>query len=98
MRMNRSNVTERREDFSRFVVHLTRNNRGDFPRTGNTARNNFLSILERQKIGAYRPHCLHSSRLDDLPAEIRRAFKVACFTEVPLSQLRFLTQPIAGRK
>jgi len=31
-------------------------------------------------------------------AVVRKAFKVACFTEVPLSQLRFLVRPIQGRQ
>ena len=43
MAVDRSNVTEGREDYSRFVVHLTRTDKADFT-NGSTARDNFVSI------------------------------------------------------
>jgi hypothetical protein len=94
MAVNRSNVTEQREDVSRFVFHVTRN---DEAQGGATACKNFLDILEEQEILAVRPHCLHGRQIGQLPKATREAFKVACFTEVLHSQIRFLTRKIEGR-
>jgi len=92
-----SHVTEQREDVSRFVIHLTRDDRGDFTH-GASARKNFLRILKEQKIIGFRPHCLHSAKLKMLSADLRKSFCVACFTEVPLSQVRHLIGSIEGRQ
>src|SRR5258708_7347548 len=88
-------VTELREDVSRFVVHLTRDDRKDFT-GGGKAKANFLAILNEKKILAARPHCLHHAKVKDTPQE--KSFNVACFTEVPLNQIQFLVGPIAGRR
>lgn len=61
----RENVTEGREDLSRFVIHLTRNDKRDFS-NGGTARENFLNILEQKEIKAFRPHCLYNKKIKDL--------------------------------
>lgn len=90
-------ATEGREDISRFVVHLTRDDRKDFSEGGGTARKNFLSITKDRKIVAYRPHCLHNRILDQLPEKVRERLAVACLTEVPLNQLHLLCQSIPGR-
>ena len=97
MAVNRSNVTELREDVSRFVVHLTRDDTADFDdRCGGAARQNFLSILNEKTILAVRPHCMHHKQLT--AARKVSSCSVACFTEVPLSQIRFLVGPIEGRR
>lgn len=91
------NATEGREDISRFIVHLTRDDRETFPNGGATARDNFIKIISDKKIHSYRPHCLHSRRLKDLPEAVRKRLSVACFTEVPLNQIHLLCQAIPGR-
>lgn len=93
----RETATTGREDFSRFVVHLTRDDSETF-NNGSPARENFLKILKSRKIHAYRPHCIFSRRLNDLSKTSRGKLKVACFTEVPLNQLHLLTRPIEGRE
>lgn len=97
MEITRKNVTDSREDVSRFVVHLTRDDREDF-KYGATARDNFLSIIKQKRIGAFRPHCLHAPQIKGFSRKVRRKFYVSCFTEVPLTQLRFLVQRIKGRQ
>jgi hypothetical protein len=87
-------VMEYRKDISRFMVHLTRDDRGT-DENGATARDNFLNILASRTIGAYRPHCLHTKRLPDAH---RSKFKVACFTECPLSQIEHMAGSIPGRQ
>ena len=62
---NRRNVTEYREDVSRFIVHLTRDDTDDFD-DGKSARNNFFSILKERKVRACQAHCLHRRLLDDI--------------------------------
>ena len=88
-------IIDKREDLSRFVVHLTRDDRKD--NHGATARENFEEILAERKIQAFNPHCIFNKWLDDLPRRIKGQFRVACFTEIPLHQLHLLIQPIKGR-
>lgn len=97
MLVNRYSVTEQREDISRFVVHLTRAGTSDWPKGGATAYDNLTAILEQQCIKAFRPHCLHKKDIEKID-EIYDAFKVFCFTEVPLDQIHLITQEIKGTK
>lgn len=83
---------QHREDISRFVVHLTRDDRKSFS-NGSIARKNFLTILKEKRIVAYSSHCLHHKKLPDKPF-----FKTACFTETPLNHIRQLVGPIPGRQ
>lgn len=91
----KSRAVEGRGDISRFVVHLTRDDRKDFPEGGARAAENFSSIIKDRKIRAHIPHCLHADRI---PAEHRKRFSVCCFTETPLSELHLLTRHIPGRR
>lgn len=79
-------ASQHREDLSRYMVHLTRDDRKDFP-GGTTAKKNFISILNDSKIQAFRPHCLHGKQLKALGDDAEELFKVSCFTETPLSEL-----------
>jgi len=94
--IDRGNVTAQRQDISKFVVHLTRDDSRDF-KDGAPAVTNFLSILKERRIRAIRAHCLHRNRLKEVPPRIRSAFRVTCFTEVPLDQIHLLTQTVVGR-
>ena len=80
MTRTRDRAVEGRGDLSRFVIHLTRDDRNDFE-NGDTAEENFRGIVSDQTILAVRPHCLHA---EDIPDEHSRQFSVCCFTEVPL--------------
>ena len=94
---SRSDITLQREDISKFVVHLTRDDTKDFGEDGSSGRENLTSILDQRTIRAFRPHCLHKKLLPDgMPKSVRAKFNVACFTEVPLHQIHLLTQPIEG--
>lgn len=95
---DRNTITLHREDVSKFVVHLTRDDRSDFGEdVGGTASQNLVNILRKRVIYATGPHCLHAPRLpENMPKRARKAFDVACFTEVPLSQIHLLTQRIEG--
>jgi len=94
MNDQKKNALKGREDISRFVVHLTRDDKDDFT-DGGTAEDNFRAIIEDRRIGAYQPHCIHSK---EIPDKLRPQYSVACFTEVPLTQLHLLTRRIPGRK
>ncbi len=72
----------RREDISRFIVHLTK----DFE--GRPAPANLLSILETHTIYARNHYCLFENKLKEHPTEIREKFYVACMTETPLNQVK----------
>lgn len=91
------NASGKREDFSRFIVHLTRDDTDTF-KNGSSARENFISILKSKEILCSRPHCLYNKQLTKLSEELRDKFNVSCFTEVPLSQIHLLTKKIEGRQ
>ena len=94
----KSSATQGREDISRFVVHLTRDDTETFGNGGATARENFESIIRHGCILAYRAHCLFNPKLSELPEQTQHKFKVACFTEVPLNQIHLLVRDIPGRQ
>ncbi len=94
MPVDKSNVTDAREDISRFVVHLTSEGAG---KPEGAARANLISILTAGKIEARNLHCLHKKKLVALSDEKRKAFQVGCFTEIPLHQIHLLIQPVEGR-
>jgi hypothetical protein len=60
-----------REDVSRFMVHLTRDDRDDYS-DGASARANLRSILSEQRIRALSPHCTFNRKLAKLPDKIAR--------------------------
>jgi hypothetical protein len=95
---DKSNVTAEREDISRFLIHLTRDDRASWGSGGGTAYDNLLAILTQAKVDAFRPHCLHNKRLDELSLIDQERFFVSCFTEVPLTQIHLLTQEVKGRR
>jgi len=90
-------ATEHREDYSRFVVHLTRDDTADFE-NGSSARTNLISIMKSRCILATGSHNIYNKQIENLSEDIKENCKVSCFTEVPLSQLHLLTQEIPGRK
>src|SRR5437016_3781867 len=80
-----------REDISRFMVHLTRDDENEWPEgSGGDARHNFESILDHKSILAIKPHCLHGDLIRKVPEKTQDKFKVACFTETPLAQIKHL--------
>lgn len=95
MSLTRPELTEYRDDISRFMVHLSRDSRYDRGIVnGGTAENNLGRILEGKNIIALKAHCLHAQHL---PPQHLDKFQVTCFTETPLSQLGQLAQEIQGR-
>ena len=90
----KARAIEGRTDLSRFVIHLTRDDKNDFT-DGGTASENFGAIIRNRKVLAIRPHCLHA---DGIPERHTKRFSVCCFTEAPLSEIHLLTRPIPGRK
>ena len=83
-----------RNDLSRFVVHLTRDDRDDYD-NGLTARKNFDGIAEERTILALHPHCLHK---EQIPKKHWPGLSVCYFTDVPLCELHLLTRHIPGRR
>ena len=94
--MKSAHAIKGRDDISRFVVHLTRDDSKSFT-NGGSARKNFLSILKQGRIGAFQSHCLFNPKLARSKESIRKEFRVACFTETPLNQLHLLVREIPGR-
>ena len=83
-----------RDDYSRFLVHLTR----DYKRE--TACRNLINILKEKTIYARNPHCLfhwkiRKGRFSD---QLKRRFNSVCFTEVPLHQVQHISGNISGRR
>src|SRR5438128_2417734 len=90
-------VARKRADLSRFMVHLTRDNEAEFGKDGRSARRTFVAIWNSKKIRARKVHCLHQKRIQQQPAEFRKKFSVACFTETPLAEISKLLD-IPGRQ
>ena len=78
-----------RDDLSRYMVHLTRDDRNTYP-GGQSAEKNFAAILDDLEIQACGAHCLHSRQVKALGDEVEDLFNVACFTETPLRELKKL--------
>jgi hypothetical protein len=78
-----------RGDLSKYMVHLTRDDRKDFP-GGQSAVENFTSILDDLEIRAYSAHCLHGKQVKALGDKVEELFQVSCFTETPLNELKNL--------
>lgn len=93
--IRRREVTLRREDISRFVVHLTRDDSGEWEGAGQVARLNFLDIYHQRRILALEAHCLHAKKMT---LKQRKKCRVACFTEMPLTAIRHAVSPIPGRR
>src|SRR5262245_41280960 len=87
MVVSRKIVTQKCTGMSRFMVHLTRDDRTEVG--GATAREKFENMLRVGEITALRPHCLHAKYI---PEDKRDLFAVSCFTETPLSQVKMLTR------
>ena len=83
-----------RDDYSRFLVHLTR----DYG--GLTACHNLINILKDKTIYARNPHCLFHSKLKQygFKDSLKRRFFSVCFSEVPLHQIRYISGNISGRR
>lgn len=95
--MTKSVALSGREDVSRFMVHLTRDDRDDYDE-GGTPKSNLLSILGDKRILALSPHCTFNKKLKKLPEKIQNRFNTVCLTETPLNQIHLLVQDIPGRK
>ena len=84
----------RRDDLSRFLVHLTRHY------DNKTACENLIGILRDKKIDARNPHCLFKHEVTRLGFSqlLRKGFHTVCLTETPLTQIHRLTGTIKGRQ
>lgn len=83
-----------RDDYSRFLVHLTRNYKGA------TACHNLINILNETTIYARNPHCLFHWKLRQkgFSNRLERRFRSVCFTEVPLHQVQHIAGNIPRRR
>jgi hypothetical protein len=95
--MSKAIALSGREDVSRFVVHLTRDDREQYS-NGGSAKANLLSILREKRIRALTPHCTFNRQVAKLPEKIARRFNTVCFTETPLNQIHLLVRDIPGRQ
>lgn len=81
-------AAQNREDLSPYLVHLTRDNTNHFPKTGKSAHSTFNDIWNQRLIKARRVLCIHRGLIRQEPTETQVKFKVACFTETPLGQIK----------
>jgi len=88
------NDPRERSDFSRFLVHLTRNYQGQ------SDENNLINILKTKRIEARNYHCLFSPKLKNMTLTplLQKNFKTVCFTETPLDQIHKMTSETFVRK
>ena len=87
------NAMKDRIDFSRFLVHLTKDS------NEKSAKDTLLDIYEDRTIEARNHHCLFGPLLKTggFAKDIKEKFNTVCFTETPLNEINKLTKPIPGR-
>ena len=85
---------KKREDFSKFIVHLTRNY-GKL-----SAEQNLINIIKVKFIESRNYHCLFNYEFKKLKFSnvLKEKFKTVCFTEIPLNQIQKIVGNIPGRK
>jgi len=85
---------QKRDDFSKFIIHLTRNYENI------SAENNLINILKLKTIEARNYHCLFSPLIKKMNFSklLQSKFKTVCFTEIPLNQINKVVGDIPGRK
>jgi hypothetical protein len=81
-------AAQNREDLSPYLVHFTRDNTNHFTKTGKSAHSTFNDIWNQKVIRARRVLCMHRDLIRQESPEIQAKFKVACFTESPLTQIK----------
>jgi hypothetical protein len=94
--MSKEFALSEREDVSRFMVHLTRDDRQDYDH-GGSARSNLLSILSEKRVRALSPHCTFNRQIKALSGKNAVMFHTTCFTETPLNRIHLLVRDILGR-
>ncbi|MFA5803863.1 MAG: hypothetical protein WC879_04420 [Melioribacteraceae bacterium] len=84
---------QKRDDFSKFIIHLTRNYKNI------SAENNLINILNQKCIEAINFHCLFSPLIKkmDFSDLLQKKFMTVCFTEIPLNQINKVVGDIPGR-
>ena len=83
-----------REDVSRFLVHLTKDDELE------GAEDQLLSILSDRNIEARNAYCLFSPLIknSDFSPVLKNKFNTVCFTETPLPQIVSLLLDLPGRR
>lgn len=82
---------EDKTDYSRFLVHLTRSDELV------SAKEVLTQILDTRTLKAYKPWCIVQYDFNTDEDPLRDKFKVICFTETPLEQIKSLLKPLTGR-
>ena len=81
-----------KRDYSHLLVHFTKSD-VDFP-----AKDILSAILDECTLRAYNPWCIWYKDLNETSnANLRDKFKVICFTETPMDQIRVILEPLRGR-
>ncbi len=85
---------KKREDFSKFIVHLTR----EYDNV--SAEDNLINIIDTKKIEARNYHCLFAPLIkkSSFSLPLQNKFKTVCFTEISLNQINKIVGIIPRRK
>ncbi|KII36646.1 hypothetical protein [Pseudomonas fluorescens] len=86
-------ATKERVDFSRFLVHLTKDSEQK------KAKDILLEIYEDETIEARNHHCLFGPLLKNgnYTSVMTKKFNTVCFTETPLNEINKIARYIPGR-
>ncbi|MDD5616120.1 MAG: hypothetical protein PHH85_07960 [Candidatus Methanoperedens sp.] len=87
---------KKRDDLSKFLIHLTKDEKSGDP----TAIDNLINILKQKKIEARKAHCLfmHIFSQKGFSKKLEKKFNTVCLTEAPLNQIRILSADFPSRK
>ena len=91
---------DKKQDYSPFLVHLTKDSPDIFGGGSVPAKDVFDAIMRERKLKAFNYHCLFGKDLDNRKGtqHIVDRFKVVCFTETPIDQIGILLREVLGRR
>jgi hypothetical protein len=88
---------DRKQDYSPFLVHLTRDGLDLLGDPAVPAKDVLEVILDEKTLRAYHYFCLFQDDIASQDDKTKNGFKVVCFTETPIDQIEVLTKRVEGR-
>lgn len=89
---------EKKIDFSRFLVHLTKDGTDELGNPCVSAREVLDCILDEHTLKAVNHFCYFSKALNSSQSvSLQDKFRVVCFTETPIEQIGMLLSKVKGR-
>jgi len=91
-------LLDKKQDYSPFLVHLTRDGIDELGDIAVPAKDVLTQILDENTLRAYNyTYCYFGPNLKQQSSSLQDKFKVVCFTETPLDQIYVLLADVIER-